>query len=281
VIASRLAERRLNLIIVARFMVGFILAVLISLVVVLVVVPAILFGILGVGVGKAKDWRERVGLRYQGRYRWKNPIEGPRAIFVWMFALAKMRLDPMFGELPGLIQSRERLETALDIGCGFGVAGCALLEWHSALKIYGVDPNRGRVRVARAVFGERGEAFAASAPDFVRHGIPDRVDLVLVLDVIHFVPDAGLAMTFERIHGMLNEGGLLIVRAIVPPSGGGSLWWNVARARRWITGQKVFHRTPDEIRRAMEAAGFAIRDSKISGGNVEMHWFVASGSGGR
>ena len=262
-------------------MAGSILVLLIVLVVVLVVVPALLLGIFGVRVGKAEDWRERVGLRYQGLYRWKNLTAGPRAIFVWMFALAKMRMDPMFGELPGFIQAHERLETALDIGCGFGVAGCALLEWRPALRIYGVDPNRGRVRVARAVFGDRGEAFEASAPDFVRHGIPDRVDLVLVLDVIHFIPDAGLAVTFERIRGVLNDGGLLIVRAIVPPSGGGSVWWNVARVRRWVTGQKVFHRTPDEIRRTLEATGFEIRDSNISGQNAEMHWFVASGSGGR
>jgi SAM-dependent methyltransferase len=262
-------------------MAGFIFAPLISLVILLVIVPAALFGIFGIRAGKAKDWRGRVALRYQRLYPWNNPIEGPRSIFVWMFALGKMGLDPMFGELPGLIQSQERLETALDIGCGFGVAGCALLEWRPALKIYGVDPNRGRVRIARAVFGERGAAFEASAPDFVRHGIPDRVDLVLVLDVIHFIPDAGLAVTLERIHGMLNEGGLLIVRAIVPPSARGSVWWNVARIRRWITGQKVFHRTPDQIRSALEATGFAIQESKISGGNAEMHWFLASGSGGR
>ena len=188
-----------------------------------------------------------------------------------------MRLDPMFSELPEFIRDRPEIGNALDIGCGFGVAGCALLEWRSTLNIYGVDPDSGRIPVARKVFGDRGNAFVAGAPDFVRPEIPQRVDLVLVLDVIHFIPDEGFCLTLQRIRAMLGDGGLVILRAIVPPNDGETIWWKIVRLRRQITSGKAYHRSVDEIRMAMEAAGFEIRDCKISGGNAEMWWFIATG----
>ena len=158
---------------------------------VFVAVPAILRAGIGIAPGAAKDWRERVLLRYQNLCREAGLSILP-GTFAWVFAWFKLRLDPMFGELPGFLNGVPELRTVLDIGCGYGVAGCALLEWRGEMKIFGIDPDRARVRAAGAVFGSRGQAFMGLAPEFETPGLPDRFDAVFVLDVIHFIPDSAL-----------------------------------------------------------------------------------------
>jgi hypothetical protein len=101
----------------------------------------------------------------------------------------------------------------------------------------------------------------------------------MVLDVIHFIPDAALVVTLERIRGMLADGGLLIIRSIVRPTDGGSFWWRAAALRRALTGARAFHRTHEEIRRALQSAGFEAKFSSISGGNAELWWFGATLAG--
>jgi SAM-dependent methyltransferase len=254
-------------------MVWILAAILGLALVALVIGPALL---LLVFAGEPKDWRDRLAGRYRARFRWTDPLATPGAVFAWMFAIGKTRMDSMFSEVPKLIEPLSRLQTLLDIGCGFGITSAALLEWKPDIKVCGVDPSKSRIRVAREVFGDRGEAFVAGAPDFVRHGMPESFDLVLVLDVIHFIPDVALAITLERIRGMLAEGGLLVIRSIVRPQGRGSFWWRFAVVRRAVTGGRVFHRSTEAIRGAVEAAGFDLKSSSISGGNAELWWFTAT-----
>jgi SAM-dependent methyltransferase len=239
-----------------------------------VVVPAILRAAIGIAPADAKDWRERVLLRYQ-----KLCSEAGLPIlpgtFAWVFAWFKLRLDPMFRELPGFLSAMPEMRTALDIGCGYGVTGCALLEWRGEMKVFGIDPEPGRVRAADAVFGSRGQAVVGLAPEIELAGFPDCFDAVFVLDVIHFVSDSALDLTMQRIRGRLDERGHLVIRAIVPPADGGSWAWKFAKIRRAVTGAFACHRSVEKIREMITRAGFDVEKSEISGGNPELVWFIA------
>jgi len=241
---------------------------------VFVVVPAILRGVIGIAPGAAKDWRERVLLRYQNLCSVGGLAILP-GTFAWVFAWFKLRLDPMFGELPGFLDGKPELRTVLDIGCGYGVAGCALLEWRSEITIFGIDPEPARVRVAGTVFGSRGQAFVGRAPEIEIPGFPDRFDAVFVLDVIHFIADSALDLTLRKIRGKMEEGGTLVIRAIIPPSDGGSWPWKFAKMRRAMTGGFACHRPVEKIREMITRAGFEVEKSEISGGNPELVWFIA------
>jgi len=233
------------------------------------IVAPLLRAVLGVrqGAGKPLRWRERVELRYQ-------KLE----TFVWMFAWFKLRLDPMFVELPEFLRPLPDLCTALDLGCGYGFVGSSLLEWNAGLKIYGVDPNPKRVRAAARAFGERGQVACAGAPDFEMPEFPARFDAVLFLDVIHFLTDEALALTLTRIRARLDEGGHLLVRAPMKPEGIGSMSWNIDRFRRAVTGAYACYRTVEQVSEAIAGAGFRITQSPISGTNPELRWFVAIAS---
>jgi SAM-dependent methyltransferase len=192
-----------------------------------------------------------------------------------VFAWFKLRLDPMFGELPEFLDGMPEVRTVLDIGCGYGVTGCALLELRGEAKIFGIDPEARRVRAARAVFGNRGQAVVGSAPEFEAPGIPERFDAVFILDVIHFISDSALDLTLQKIRGKLEEGGHLVIRAIIPPEDGGSWAWKFAKIRRALTGAYACHRPVTKIREMIESSGFEVEKSQMSGGNPELSWFIA------
>jgi SAM-dependent methyltransferase len=231
------------------------------------VLPRLLRAWLGVKPSaEPKNWQEGVELRYQNLHT-----------SVWMFAWIKLRLDPMFRELPELMKEMTSLRTVLDLGCGYGVAGSALLEWHPELKVYGVDPNPRRVRMASLAFGERGQAFQGGAPDFEVPSLPSKFDAVFILDVIHFLSDAQLDLTLRRIRARLEDGGHLILRAPILPSGTGSFLWNFDKLKRKITGAFGCYRTADQISDAIGQVGFTVLRSQISGTpKHELHWFVAT-----
>jgi len=92
-----------------------------------------------------KNMRERILTRYQGK-----------DFHAWMFARFKTALDKMFTELPEFLQPISGVRTFLDLGCGFGIAGCFLLEHFEQSTAYAIDPSAARVRAAAAAMGERG-----------------------------------------------------------------------------------------------------------------------------
>ncbi len=215
-------------------------------------------------LGKLTGWRNRA------QYRFKHS-----GTFAWMFAWYKMRLDPMFIDLPEFLKLAPPPRVAMDLGCGFGVAGNVLLEWCPDVTIYGLDPNPHRVQAANRSFAPRGQAFVAGAPDFEVAGLPEKFDTAFCLDMIHFLTDAELAVTFNRLHGRLQAGGFLFLRSLVPPTLGGSFLWRLQVQKRKHLGGTVNHRSIETIRDLLTAAGFTMVESRCTTGNPELHWFIA------
>jgi hypothetical protein len=75
--------------------------------------------------------------RILGRYR-------KMEAYPKIFARLKIRLDPMFSELPRFFGFSRQLRTIIDIGCGFGLPASWLIENFDELKIYGIDLDGNR-----------------------------------------------------------------------------------------------------------------------------------------
>ena len=212
------------------------------------------------------DVHARVAQRYSGL----EPY--PR-----MFARFKMKTDAMFRELPDLVPFFGNMKTIVDIGTGFGVPACWLLEQFPKSRVYGLDPDPERIRVATEAFGDRGTAVRGSAPDLPP--FPEPADLAMMLDMIHFLKDESLQHILKELHGALREGGILLIRAVISPVGRPSRLWKIQSIFERFTGSKTCHRTVEELKRHLIREGFQLLRISPSGDNEELVWFVAKTKG--
>jgi len=127
-----------------------------------------------------------------------------------LFARFKFDLDPMFSELPRILDTADGVGTILDIGCGYGVPGCWLLERFPTARIYGIDPDPARVRIAARAVGDRGRIEIGRAPDIPCAEHP--ADLVTMMDIMHYLNDRDLPLALKKIYQCLEPGGRLVVR---------------------------------------------------------------------
>lgn len=200
-------------------------------------------------------------------WRFRNLEAYPR-----VFARFKMLLDPMFKELPSLVAPCQSVRTIFDIGCGFGVPACWLLERFPEATVYGIDPAPGRVRVASIAVGRRGSMAVGRAPDI--SGGPDSADMVTMLDILHYLDDDELRLTLQRLHGRLLGGGRLIMRATIPVEKNCSWVWWIENLKHKISKISCYYRSFPEIERISHQAGFKVEQTLPSGTNGDLVWFI-------
>jgi len=189
-----------------------------------------------------------------------------------MFARFKLTNDPLFRDLEKILGESDTFKTILDIGCGFGVPACWCLEHFSQARVVGIDPDPERVRVAAIAVQERGTIMEGAAPELPKIG--ERPDLVLLLDMLHYIDDRQLAKTLIKLQKLMMPGGLLVARFVIRPVTNPSLSWRVEDFRARLSGCITNYRTTEFLTGLLSANGFsAPRVSPTS--NSELFWIVA------
>ena len=190
-----------------------------------------------------------------------------------MFARFKLQSDPMFDDLPELLANNQStIKTILDIGCGYGVPGCWCLEFFPNATVFGLDPNRERVRVAALAMGTQGRILEDVAPDLP--AIPNPPDLILLLDMLHYLDDTSIATLFRNCYQTMQNKGLLLARFVIKPDSTPSWSWNLEDRRIKISGGRAYYRKPELMARLMKDAGFAIETDAITKTNKELSWLL-------
>jgi SAM-dependent methyltransferase len=189
-----------------------------------------------------------------------------------MFARFKLRYDPMFADLPRMLAARQDIRVIVDIGCGYGVPACWCMENFAEARIAAIEPDPERVRVAALALGARGEVTQGWAP--VMPEVADgSADVVLLLDMLHYVDDATVEVLLRRSFRMLAFGGILVMRCTVSPGGGRSWAWRLEEARIRLSGHRPWFRDPDQLAGLLEAAGFTVVVNEVTA-NPELAWLV-------
>ncbi|NPU83519.1 MAG: methyltransferase domain-containing protein [Syntrophaceae bacterium] len=201
--------------------------------------------------------------RVLARYR---RIEG----YVRAFVFFKLRLDPMFPRLASFVSGPRRI---LDIGCGYGIPSSWLLEIHPDARVFGIDPDSDRVRVASRAIGGRGEMTVGKAPNLP--SLQGPVDTALLLDVVHMLDDGELRLTLDRIAAVLEPGGVLVLRAIVPAFPAPSPERRFEERRLKRQGGQARFRTVEEVRRSIEETGLRVGLPESMSPDREVWWFIA------
>ena len=196
------------------------------------------------------------------RYRLMEPY--PR-----QFARFKLQLDPMF---PGLAEQIRPGDRVLDVGCGYGVPGAWILALDDDARVWGVEPDPERVRVARRAWGERGIVHLGAAPKLPSE--PRRVDLALMLDMAHHLDDAALDHTLADLRGRLGDEGRLSLRVTVPTDKAFPWERHMERIRFRLLGLgRPKFRSVARLCDRLEVAGFEVRTIASTAPGREETWF--------
>ncbi|MBN2040530.1 MAG: MMPL family transporter [Spirochaetes bacterium] len=187
-----------------------------------------------------------------------------------LFARFKLMFDPMFPVLSEFIDSPK---TIIDIGCGYGVQSVWLCELYPELNIIGFEPDKERARIASHVLGSRGEIHTEKAEDIT--GIKRRSDVVLILDVIHYINDEELIKTLKIIRDNLLDKGKLIIRVTIPSEK--LVPWErwIENTRLKLTNTTAWFRSPDKLKKIINNAGFKITTMNETAAKREETWIVA------
>ncbi len=200
--------------------------------------------------------------------RYRNLEAYPRC-----FARFKMMADPMFKELPQFFDDDLNLKTVLDIGTGYGVPACWLLERFPEAKVFGIDPGGERVRVASMAVGKRGRIEQDAAPHVPT--VPMPADGAVMLDMVHYLSDDVLVLTFKRLHVNLGQGGWLLIRMATPTEGRYTWPWKLEALKSRLSRTSLYYRPTDMLVEMLTSTGFQMKRNIPSGSRGESVWLMA------
>ncbi|MGC9194432.1 MAG: MMPL family transporter [Syntrophobacteraceae bacterium] len=193
--------------------------------------------------------------------------------FPRMFARFKSRLDPMFAELPSLLPFNFFPRILMDIGSGYGVPACWLAETYPGARIYGIEPQEERVRVASNALGLIGQVVQGGAPDLPP--APEGADGAFMLDMLHFLSDAELILTLERLNERLHAGALLAIRSVMVPERRMAFFWSIDQLRNRLHGIKTHYRSAEAIKALLKQCGYEVTTTAPSGTKGDLLWIIS------
>lgn len=197
----------------------------------------------------------------------------PAGNFAWHFAKGKLKGDPAFFGLleHGLIPDATRL---IDLGCGQGLLASWLLEaralyesglwpehWPAAPKvenIWGLELMQKDVERARAALGGRAQFTQGD----IRSAELGQADVVIILDVLHYIDYEAQEEVLRRIRAALPKGGTFITR-IGDAAGGLPFYFSnwvdhIVFFLRGHRSYKVYCRTLNEWLEVLKRNGFEV-----------------------
>ncbi|MDM0013213.1 class I SAM-dependent methyltransferase [Variovorax sp. J22P168] len=205
--------------------------------------------------------------------------------FAWHFARGKLGRDPVFRGLVGrgLIGADRR--RVVDIGCGQGLFASLLVTLHAmhargawpaswdatpALTRYtGIELMPRDVARAETSIGHLQPKPEFICADMCTAELPP-CDLVVILDVLHYVDLQAQEAVLRRVRDSLQPGGRLLLRVGDASSRRGfaiSQW--VDRTVTRVRGHRVsptWGRTLQEWTQLLERLGFSVRNIPMSAG---------------
>lgn len=197
----------------------------------------------------------------------------PAGRLAYHFARGKLRHDPMYFALlrKRLVHDDARV---LDLGCGQGIllsllAHAAEAGWPNAprrLCLIGTELRRKQVRTARLALGQR----ARIEPLDLRHADVPASDVVVLQDVLHYMPPYAQIRLLEKVAGALTSNGWLLLREADASPGLAAFATRTTERLAAITRgdflQRFHFRQAREWPALLNALGFAVSAEPMNAG---------------
>jgi uncharacterized protein (DUF2062 family)/2-polyprenyl-3-methyl-5-hydroxy-6-metoxy-1,4-benzoquinol methylase len=163
-------------------------------------------GIAAIVAASVAYWMAPAQRGLRARLRFVNRAFAGSARFDRGFVRWKMRLDRIF---PLLAAEELGSGTVVDLGCGYGMALCFAAFHDRGRRLVGCDLSTHRIAVARQAL--RALNAETSVQD-VRHFPLPPAGLILILDVLQYLPAGEQLELLKRCCAALEPGGRLIFR---------------------------------------------------------------------
>jgi 2-polyprenyl-3-methyl-5-hydroxy-6-metoxy-1,4-benzoquinol methylase len=105
----------------------------------------------------------------------------------------------------------------LEVGCGFGLFGCYFAARDRRVQWNGLDLNSNRVDMARKAASRLGLSNARFAVADARNHLElhERFDAVVMMDLLHHIPDESKRQLLETVLDRLAPDGVLIIKDVM------------------------------------------------------------------
>jgi len=173
------------------------------------------------------------------------------------YVASKLRRDPVHADVLGLA-AREPFGDVVDVGCGRGQLGVALLEAGLARSVLGLERRPSSLAAARLAAGHL--PFRGEALDLARDQAAAAVDTVLLIDVLYQLDDGVQAAVLDAVAGAARA--RIVIRTLDPARGARSRFTQALERmgrRVWPNaGSTVNAPTIAALTGKLEARGFAV-----------------------
>jgi 2-polyprenyl-3-methyl-5-hydroxy-6-metoxy-1,4-benzoquinol methylase len=152
----------------------------------------------------------------------------------------------------------------LDVGCGFGLFAAYFGQTQPRRRIVGVDPSARRIRLARGLAAK----LALTGHTFVEGDVRDAALVgpfaaAYVLDVMHHLPRADQRRVLERLAGLLEPGGMLLVKDVTTEPRLGLLFTEALDRLMVGFGEPLAYRHHKEWGQMLTELGFRVRMVRV------------------
>jgi 2-polyprenyl-3-methyl-5-hydroxy-6-metoxy-1,4-benzoquinol methylase len=183
------------------------------------------------------------------------------------YVMGKLAADPAYATAAELIAAHPM--PLLDIGCGIGLLGQYLHAQGIHISYLGVDHDARKIEAGQRALRRLGldQTLQLRQADGVTmqsiHGH------VALLDVLHYLPEAGQRALLGNAVAHLAPGGLLIVRNVLRETSWRYYFTRVSefflRVSGWMSIGAQHYPSADELREQLEAAGLAVTQRSLHG----------------
>jgi cyclopropane fatty-acyl-phospholipid synthase-like methyltransferase len=148
----------------------------------------------------------------------------------------------------------------LDVGCGFGLFSLYFASCAPERRMIGFDINPGRIATARRATSRLGlnSQVIFQISDIAEYGFTVPVDAIILLDLMHHIPEETALRTLRHFHNILHDDGVLVIKDVTARP-------RLKMAFTWLLDKLVDFRAPlryytrDEMIAIIEATGFEVK----------------------
>jgi cyclopropane fatty-acyl-phospholipid synthase-like methyltransferase len=137
----------------------------------------------------------------------------------------------------------------------------------------GIDPDGERIRVAGHAMGDQAELLTSMASRLPNLAVP--ADLVLLLDMLHYLDDESVKTLFANCFTVMASGGLLLIRYVIIPKRRAVSWsWKFEDMRARSSGGRAYYRSTDDMVELLGNAGFKVEVNMVTKTDEELVWLT-------